>query len=362
MTIGGRRPDFRFLDASRLDPAVLRRAVDVTCVVLAIALFLRVADPELLLQALWLTVAIGAFLYGLRAALRRIAVATVVMLGYLWVSSAVGVPPTEEQLEFTEWPLMVAIAVIVAVLADRVSTSARRYASLYRQASERLVTAHEEERGRLALDLHDGVGQTLTAVVLTLDAVDRDIRTSDHPSAIALGSVERARDLASTALAETRQVAAQLRPIRVREIGLGAALRNLADSAGVGVELRFEPAILPPGRLAPDLEIDLYRIAQEAIGNAARHSGAQRIWIGGHVIDGIVRLVVADDGVGFDESERDRGLGLDGMRERAAIHGGRVDVQSRRGEGTRVEVLVPLLPSLTLQGLGATGPAIGPAH
>ena len=228
MTIGGRLRDLRFPDASRLDPAVSRRAVDVTCSVLAVALFLRLADPELLLQALWLTVAIGAFLYGLRAALRRIAVATVVMLGYLWVSSAVGVPPTEEQLEFTEWPLMVAIAVIVAVLADRVSTSARRYASLYRQASERLVTAHEEERARLALDLHDGVGQTLTAVVLTLDAVERDIRTSDDPRRVALGSVERARGLATMALAETRQVAAQLRPIRVREIGLGAALRNLA--------------------------------------------------------------------------------------------------------------------------------------
>jgi signal transduction histidine kinase len=366
MTIGrlrqDLRQDLRLLDVTRLDPVVLRRIVDATCAVLAVALFLRLGDPELLLQALWLTVAIGAFLYGLRAALIRIVVATLVMLGYLGLSSAVGVPPTEEQLEFTEWPLMVAIALIVAVLADRVSTSARRYASLYRQASERLVTAHEEERARLALDLHDGVGQTLTAVVLTLDATEAELRLRPAPSDTALDSVERARRLASAALGETRQVAAKLRPIRVHEIGLGAALRNLAESAGVGVELRFDPTLLPPGMLDPDLEIDLYRIVQEAIGNAARHSRARRIWIGGHVVDDVVRLMVGDDGVGFDEADREHGLGLDGMHERAAIHGGTVDVRSRRGTGTRVEIVIPLSSSVVSRAFTASGAAIGSAR
>ena len=147
MTIGGPLRDHRSSRLATLDPVLLRRVVDLACGVFAVALFLRLADPEILLQGLWLTVAIGAFIYGLAAALWRILVATVVMVGYLAVSDAVGVPPTEEQLEFTEWPLMVAIAVIGAVLADRVSTSARHYATLYRKASERLVTAHEEERG-----------------------------------------------------------------------------------------------------------------------------------------------------------------------------------------------------------------------
>jgi signal transduction histidine kinase len=343
MTIRRWRRNLHFLDVSRLDPVVLRRSVDVTCAALAVALFLRLADPEILLQALWLTVAIGAFIYGLRAALARIAIATVAMVGYIWLSQAVGVPATEELIEFTEWPLMVTIAVFVAVLADRVATSARRYASLYRQASERLVTAHEEERARLARDLHDGVGQVLTAVVLTLDAAESEIQTTfDTEKFAGQTSIQRARELASTALAETRDVAAQLRPTRVHEIGLGAALRNLAGSAGVAIDLRFRPELLPPGILEPETEIDVYRIVQEAVGNAARHSRAGMIWIAGRTVDGMVRLVVGDDGVGFDETDRARGLGLDGMHERAAIHGGTVNVRSRRGVGTRVEIIFPL--------------------
>lgn len=343
MTIGGPLRDHRSSRLADLDPVLLRRLVDLACGVFAVALFLRLADPEILLQGLWLTVAIGAFLYGLAAALWRILVATIVMVGYLAVSDAVGVPPTEEQLEFTEWPLMVSIAVIVAVLADRVSTSARHYATLYRQASERLVTAHEEERASLARELHDGVGQTLTAVILTLDAADNELDAPGaHERPTGRAGVLRARELASSALAETRQVAAKLRPTRVHEIGLGAALNNLARSAGVPVELRFDPALLPPGYLEPEMEIDLYRIVQEAVGNAARHSQARHIWVGGHIVDDSVRLVVGDDGIGFDASARERGLGLDGMNDRASIHGLIVEVRSRPGSGTRVEIIVPV--------------------
>lgn len=343
MTIGGRQWDSRIRAAARLDPGVSRRVVDVVCALLAIALFLGIGDPEIVLQALWLTVAIGAFVYGLRAALARIAIAAAVMVAFLGIAMAVGVPPTEEQLEFTEWPLMVTIAVIVAVLADRVSTSARHYAALYRQASERLVTAHEDERARLARDLHDGVGQTLTAVMLSLDAVERELKTGDGASTVApQASLQRARTLAATALAEARDVAVRLRPTRVHEIGLGAALRNLAGSAGVAVELRFEPDLLPPGLLEPEAEIDVFRIVQEAVGNAARHSRARRIWIVARAVDGTVRLMVGDDGIGFATAHRERGLGLDGMLERAAIHGGKVDVRSRVGVGTRVDIAIPL--------------------
>jgi signal transduction histidine kinase len=343
MTIRGSRGSLHLPRQSRIDPTVLRRVVDVTCATLAVALFLRLDDPEILLQALWLTVAIGAFMYGLQAALARIAIAAAAMIGFIWLSSAVGVPPSAELLEFTEWPLMVTIAVIVAVLADRLSTSARRYAALYRQASERLVTAQEEERARLARDLHDGVGQVLTAVVLTLDAAESEIQANSDPLTFAgLTSIQRARELASTALAETREVAAQLRPTRVHEIGLGAALHNLAGSAGVAIDLRFRPEFLPPGILEPEREIDMYRIVQEAVGNAARHSHASTIWIAGRTVDGKVRLVIGDDGVGFDVGDRGRGLGLDGMHERAAIHGGSVNVRSTRGVGTRVEIIVPL--------------------
>jgi signal transduction histidine kinase len=342
MTIAGPVWDHRLARLANLDPVLLRRLVDLACAAFAVALFLRLADPEILLQGLWLIVAIGAFVYGLTAALWRIAVACAVMVGYIAVSQAVGVPASEEQIEFTEWPLMVAIALIVAVLADRVSTSARHYAGLYRRASERLVTAHEEERASLARELHDGVGQTLTAVILTLDAVDSELAGSgsEAPGA-GRGAVLRARELASSALAETRQVAAKLRPTRVHEMGLGAAFANLARSAGIPVELRFDPATLPPGLLEPELEIDVYRIVQEAVGNAARHSRARRVWINALLVDDTIRLLIRDDGIGFDQTARGHGLGLDGMQERATIHGLELDVRSRRGAGTGVSLIVP---------------------
>jgi signal transduction histidine kinase len=343
MTIAGPGWDHRLARLANLDPVLLRRLVDIACVGFAVALFLRLADPEILLQGLWLVVAIGAFVYGLAAALWRIAVACAVMVLYIAISDAVGLIATNEQVEFTEWPLMVAIALIVAILADRVSTSARHYATLYRQASERLVTAHEEERASLARELHDGVGQTLTAVILTLDAADADLGGTERDG-VGAGhtAVLRARELASSALAETREVAAKLRPTRVHEMGLGAAIANLARTAGVPVELRFDPETLPPGLLEPELEIDVYRIVQEAVSNAARHSHARRVWITAHLVDDSIRLLVGDDGNGFDNaSARGHGLGLDGMHERATIHGLELDVRSRRGTGTRVALIVP---------------------
>jgi signal transduction histidine kinase len=343
MTIAGPDWDHRLARLATLDPVLLRRLVDIACAGFAVALFLRLADPEILLQGLWLVVAIGAFVYGLAAALWRIAVACAVMVAYIAISDAVGVPATQEQVEFTEWPLMVAIALIVAILADRVSSSARHYATLYRQASERLVTAHEEERASLARELHDGVGQTLTAVILTLDAAGSEIESSGTDArGSGHGAVVRARELASAALAETREVAAKLRPTRVHEMGLGAAISNLARSAGVPVELRFDPATLPPGLLEPELEIDVYRIIQEAVSNAARHSQARHVWITAHLVDDSIRLLVGDDGHGFDQAlMRGHGLGLDGMHERATIHGLELDVRSRRGAGTRVALIVP---------------------
>ena len=132
-------------------------------------------------------------------------------------------------------------------------------------------------------------------------------------------------------------------PARIREIGLGAATRGLAETAGIPVEVRFDPAILPPGLLEPEREIDLYRILQEAIGNAARHSHARHVWIDGRVGDGLIHLTVGDDGVGFDQSAMARGLGLAGIHERADILLGRVDVQSSPGAGTIVDVTIPVL-------------------
>lgn len=329
-----------------LGPVGMRRLVDATAGALAFALFTRLGDAEILLLAMWIVLGIGAFLYGLRAALVRIVVAALLVVAYAEVAEAVGHPldwtPLDRQ-ELTEWPLVMLVGVIVAMLADRIATSGRHYAALYRQTSERLLTAHEDERARLARDLHDGVGQTLTAVVLTLDAAAAELFSeTDTPSLAAQRTIRRAQALAVAALDEARDVAAQLRPTRIHEIGLGAAIRNLASAAGIAVDVRFDPALLPPGVLEPEREIDAYRIVQEAIGNAARHSRATTVWIDGQVADREIRLQVGDDGVGFEPSAWTKGLGLAGMQERAAILQGELTVRSLPGDGTLVELAIPV--------------------
>jgi signal transduction histidine kinase len=354
--MGAVRRPFGFGSRSGLDPVATRRVIEAASYVLAFATFMRVGDTEILLHAMWVTVALGAFVYGLRIALGRILIAGIVAVGYSYASTALGRPFEIEPLDFSEWPLMVAISVIVAIMADLLSTSAKRYAVLYRQASDRLHSAHEDERARLARDLHDGVGQTLTAVVLTLDAAEAAL---DRPSPLAEASIRRAQVLAASALEETRSVAMRLRPGRIHEIGLGAALRNLADGAGVPIEVRLDPAILPAGLLGADREIDAYRIVQEAIGNAARHSHGGHVWIDGEVLEGQVRIEVGDDGVGFELAAPARGLGLDGMRERAAILEGRLEMTSRPGGGTTVELYVPL-PTQPLGSVATTWPVPGP--
>jgi signal transduction histidine kinase len=328
-----------------LGPTGIRRLLNLMTIVLAAAALVQWGDPDLVIDALWVTIAIGAFLFGLRASLARIVIATVVII----IDSAVVAMSTGQGfeldlLDLTDWALLIVISIVVAIMADRLSSTARQYAALYRQASDRLVTAHEEERRSLARDLHDGVGQTLTAAILTLDAAEAALALGVEESPITTReAIRQAKALVASALDDARDVATRLRPGRISEIGLGAATRGLAETAGIPVDIRFDPAILPPGLLEPQREIDLYRILQEAIGNAARHSHASHVWIDGEVGAGLIRLTVGDDGVGFDQSAMERGLGLAGIQERADILLGQVDVQSSPGVGTVVAVTIPVL-------------------
>ena len=137
-------------------------------------------------------------------------------------------------------------------------------------------------------------------------------------------------------------MASQLRPPRIREIGLGAAIRDLASAAGIPVEVRFDAAVLPPGLLKPEREIGAFRIVQEAVGNAARHSHAEHVWVDARVDDSVLTLAVSDDGVGFRPTARGQGLGLASMQERAEILVGHLDIRSKRGSGTIIELAIPL--------------------
>jgi len=325
-------------------------ALDVAAVALVMATVLQVADPDVLLHVVWIVLAIEAFTFGLRVASLRIVVASIIVITYAFVASGDANPTAAAMvdLDLEEWPLMAVIAGLVAVMADRVTNTGRRYAALYRDASDRLLTAQEDERRRLAIDLHDGVGQTLTALTLTLDAADATLDAGRGDDAQGRQAVQRARELASLSIDEVRAVAFRLRPPRLDEAGLVAAIRELAATAGIAVEFTADPSLLRPGLLRADREVDVYRIVQEALGNASRHGQPERVRIAITRVDRVLRIEVVDDGVGFDEAGiREGGLGLASMRERAASVSGTLEVRSRPGTGTVVRLDVPLPEAVT---------------
>jgi signal transduction histidine kinase len=330
-------------------PLRLQLALDLAAVLLAAATFGQAAHPDVLLHVVWVVLAVDAFAFGLRVSAIRIAIATVVVFGYSWFAGQ-----TREvwhwtsplaPLDVEEWPLMVVISVVVAVAAERLHTVSQRYAFLYRQASSRLLTAQEDERRRLARDLHDGVGQSITALALTLDAAESMLWAgNDAPSAMTRSAIKRAQELAAVALDEARGVAFRLRPPRLQEAGLVAAIRELAVASGTNTVTTADAQLARPGLFPIDTEVELFRMVQEALANSIRHGRAKRRWISAELVGTRLVLEMGDDGAGFDQAGvTGRGLGLAGMHERAAAIGADLAIHSAPGRGTRIviEVDVP---------------------
>jgi signal transduction histidine kinase len=279
---------------------------------------------------------VQAFLFGLRATLLRIGFVAVVIVVYALAGSfGLGLG----QHDLAEWPLMFVIAILVALMADWRAATVRHFETLFRRASDRLLAVQEDERRRFARELHDGVGQTLTALTLRLDAA-ADGATD---SAVAAERVASARRLAQDALLETHDLATRLRPARIEQLGLARALRDLAERSGCQVEMKIGSEASRPDLLSAHAGVEVYRIVQEALANVARHSGVGVATVSLAVRDDVLRVVVEDAGRGFDPaSVRDGGLGLAGIRERTALLGGRVTIESAPGAGTRLALLVPV--------------------
>jgi two-component system sensor histidine kinase UhpB len=197
------------------------------------------------------------------------------------------------------------------------------------------LAAQESERLRVAQELHDEVGQSLTAVLLELGRLARTLPGGD-------GSLLRqAQDTARESLEEVRRIARSLRPEALDDLGLASALRVLAERVGeqgkVRVETRIEPQ-LPP--LDGDEELVLYRVAQEGLTNVVRHSEAARAQLELATVPQRVRLVVRDDGRGLGGAAE--GSGIRGMRERAALVGAELRVAERQPRGVEVVLDLPL--------------------
>jgi two-component system sensor histidine kinase UhpB len=224
---------------------------------------------------------------------------------------------------------------------ERLASSFRRLLGRIegeRRRSGRLaLRAQEEERRRLARDLHDEVNQALTAILLRLQAVSQDAQPE---VAEELAEVRR---LVNQAMDELLRLARELRPTALDDHGLYSAIegqvRRFSSQTGIATDLRTHGE---PAALDPDREIAVFRIAQEALANVARHADASRVDIDlGRIGDRGVELTVRDDGRGFATSRISGGLGLNGMAERARLVGGELAIDSRPGGGTAVSLRVP---------------------
>jgi len=207
-----------------------------------------------------------------------------------------------------------------------------------------LIRAQEDERRRIARDLHDVVGQALTAVKLSLEAAERrpDVRSARTYIRESVGIVEQA-------IQEVRTLALDLRPSILDDLGIVPAIRWYLnrEARRSGCRAAFV-ADLGMTWLDPDLETTCFRIAQEALTNIARHAKARHIRLELGIEEDRVVMTVADDGVGFDvgrardASRHGRSQGLAGIAERVDLAGGDIDILSARGQGTRIRVSLPL--------------------
>lgn len=216
---------------------------------------------------------------------------------------------------------------------------------------EGLTSAREDERRRLARDLHDGPAQTLAAALF---GVDLAVNALDRAPATARDEILGARSLVRDALDDVRALMSGLRPRLLEERGLVVALKTLAAMPPLwGTEVTVEThGVDADGRLPSDIELGLYRIAQEAVSNARRHGAASRVRVSLATRPGVAELLVVDDGRGFQVGPgfpwSGPGEGLPGMHERAELLGGELRIESVPGSGTRISVSLPLSVPLPL--------------
>jgi len=207
----------------------------------------------------------------------------------------------------------------------------------FRHLAKAVWQVQEEERRAIALELHDGIGQILTALINHIKHSADDASQADNHQSV---------ELAQTALAEVRRMSRALRPSVLDDLGLEAALRWLirttSESSGLDIELTWkEPGI----ELDKQTETLVFRIVQEALTNTVKHAEASRARVFVESGNSLLQVSISDNGVGFDADEvlsaSDRGFGARGMRDRAELFGGKLHVESEPGAGTSLLLELP---------------------
>jgi signal transduction histidine kinase len=244
------------------------------------------------------------------------------------------------------------VALFVAVMASRHVNRLQREIERQRRIeqhnredlerlSARLVHVQEQERRTLARELHDEVGQALTAVKM-----DIGIALRADVDARVRSALEEARDISETTLRSVRDMSQLLHPSVLDDFGLPATLTTYLRNFSQRTSIRAQLAETMDARLAPEIEVCVYRIVQEALSNVAQHSGATACTVTLNSGGALVRLIVEDNGRGVgaiaNRLAAVRGLGLIGMRERAQALGGSFTIGDREGAGTVLVVTLPL--------------------
>jgi signal transduction histidine kinase len=249
-------------------------------------------------------------------------------IGVIAVHDKLGADPrfSDDDLRLAE--TFASRAAVATDLSQRVASDALR----------RVVAAQELERRRLARELHDETGQALTSILLGLKSVEEAAGPEEAREAAAA-----LRELVVTTLQDVRRLAIELRPKALDDFGLVPALERLVQTyegdTGISIDLEAQ---LGPDRLPAEIETLLYRTVQESLTNIIKHAQASKASILLTRRGKGVAAVIEDDGAGFDPSDPGEGVGLLGMRERLALVGGRLQVESQAGAGTTVVLEVPL--------------------
>lgn len=327
-SVSGRRPHHRYVPllyrVAALNVLLLAVAVGVTVAVLQpsrVSFFRADEEGVLIAIVLLLTVALNVFLVG--RIVRPVQTLTGLARRVDLTGEGDRMPLEEPGSEAGE------LALTFNEMLDRLARERR-------EATGRVLAAQEAERLRIAQELHDQVGQELTAVLLGLARIEARV---PHELRDELAEVQ---DTVRGSLDDVRQIAIELRPEALDDLGLESALAVLcerfAERTGLRVAERVDPD-LPP--LAPEVELVLYRVAQEALTNTARHSGSSEATLALAHEDGHVTLSITDRGRGLPAGS-EPGTGMRGMRERAGLIGAHLSIgPSSDAGGCRVELVVP---------------------